>query len=170
MLSIRVRHLLCLLLFAVSGSHSSAFALSPPEALPDRSAPSSAQTHLTYDQVSARVPRALAPIASVVVARVNIAMHHARQRAEQTLCAGRWTPQGSILFEVGPLVTESTDADDGNDAWTYQAYRHPEVLSCGDISRTHFFQELSRYLPDWIMIRPGGQPTAFRQGMPVASN
>lgn len=169
MMSIRVRHSLHLLvLLAVSAVHSTVFALSSAERRPHPPAVSSRHSHLTYDEVSARVPREIAPIASVAVAQVNIAMHRARQLAELRLCAGHWTPQGAILFEVGPLFTPSAAAGDDDGAWHYQAFRQPEALFCGDITRARFFEELSRHLPHWIMIRPAGQTTAFRQGIAVA--
>ena len=168
---IRFRYALrILLLLAGCNSYAAAFALSPPDTMTEGFETGAPQNHLRYDQLSARVPRALAPIASVAVARVNIAVHQAKQLTEQRLCAGRWTPQGAIRFEVGPRVSPPRGADPGNWPWAYESFREPEQLSCGEISRARYFQELSRYLPEWIVIRPGGQAAAFRQGNPVASN
>lgn len=171
MISNPLRHTLrVFLLLAGWAGATDGLALPPADVPTDESGASPQHSHLGYDQLSARVPRALAPIASVAVARINIELHRARQLAGQRLCPGQWSPQGPLLLEVGPFMPSSEGADEQHSSWVYQSFRHPQAIRCGDISRLLFFQELSRHLPEWITVRPGGQATSFRRGIPMASN
>jgi len=117
-----------------------------------------------YDEVRADVPREKAQIASVALAEIHIALRRARQQAEQTLCDGQWGPSGQVFRERGPAFQESSQPNPGQRSWLYRALRHPHAISCGGISRSAFFREVSLHLPEWIEIRPAGQATAFRQG------
>ena len=130
----------------------------------------SAHRPLDFDEVAASLPRDLAPIPAVVIAQVNIAMHQARQRAEQKLCAGRWTPRGTKAQEIGPLLPDvQSSATASNESWVYRSFRTPENLGCGQVTRSYFFQEVSRHLPAWITVRPATQVTAYRQGIAIGA-
>ncbi len=114
------------------------------------------------DQLIAHIPSERAAIASVALARLNIALHTAKIRAERSLCQGDWSPSGETLQQAGPTVIASGGSDK---VWAYQSLRRAQPLNCGQVSRTRFFQEMSRYLPPWVSIRPAGQTTAFNQGI-----
>jgi len=120
-----------------------------------------------YDEVIAEVPREKAEIASVALAEIHIALHRARLQAEQTLCGGQWGPSGQVARERGPISQESSRRNPGQRSWLYRALRHPHAISCGGVSRSAFFREVSLHLPEWIEIRPAGLATAFRQGQPA---
>lgn len=123
--------------------------------------------NLAYDQIVARIPLGQAATGAVVLASINIALHKAKQQAEFTLCSGRWAPQGSIVFQQGPVVERLSSSANEIPSWHYVAFRHPRELACGATSRAAFFLEMSRYLPAWIQIRPAGQLIAFQQGETV---
>lgn len=120
-----------------------------------------------YDEVIAMVPREQAPLASVVLAEVNIALHDARRRTQQALCAGQWTPNGTLLLQYGPQLEVPEPATPQARSWIYQAIRQPNNIACDQVTRAGFFLEMSRHLPDWITIRPAGQPIAYRQGQGI---
>jgi len=117
---------------------------------------------LYYDQVSARIPRDQAPIASVAMARLIIALHSARKLAVQSLCNGNWSPAGETLQRIGPYLPPTQTSEDS--VWIYQSLQRAQPLTCGEVSRARFFREMSRHLPAWISIRPAGQTTVFNQG------
>lgn len=123
--------------------------------------------HEDYDEVTARLPLAQAPVASVVLARINVALHQARQRAGQQLCAGQWTPSGALYLEQGPQLEEHSPATTRGPYWSYRSLRQPSTAPCQGISRDRFFQEMSRHLPDWITVRPAGREIAYRQGQGI---
>jgi len=122
---------------------------------------------LAYDQIVARIPLGNAPIGAVALANLNIALHNAKQQTENSLCNGQWAPHGSVVFQQGPVAERSSPYTKEMPSWHYNVFRHPRELACGATSRAAFFLEMSRYLPDWIQIRPAGQFTAFRQGETV---
>jgi hypothetical protein len=128
-------------------------------ALPDASAATQA---LYSDQVMVELPLEQAEIASVALARVRIVLHHAKQRAADTLCDGRWPPDGATLQQAGPAVVRQSP---GVAVWRYAAIRRALPLKCKGVSRARFFMEMSRHLPAWVTIRPAGETTCFRQGM-----
>ena len=119
---------------------------------------------LVYDQIVAQIPIGHAPIGSVALANLNIALHSAKQQAEITLCGGRWTPPGTVVFQQGPAIEQRFFHTDEIPAWHYVAFRHPGKLACNTNSRAAFFLEMSRYLPGWVQIRPAGHLSAFQQG------
>jgi hypothetical protein len=129
------------------------------QALPEAAATAEA---FYYDQVSARIPRDEAPIASVAMARLIIALHSARKLAAQSLCNGNWPPAGQTLQRIGPFLPPTEVSEDS--VWIYQSLQRAHPLACGQVSRARFFQEMSRHLPAWISIRPAGQTTVFNQG------
>jgi hypothetical protein len=118
---------------------------------------------LYYDQVSARIPRDDAPIASVAMARLIIALHSARKFAAQSLCNGNIPTTGETLQRIGPFLPPTQTP--GDRVWIYQSLQRPHPLTCGQVSRARFFQEMSRHLPAWISVRPAGQATVFNQGV-----
>jgi len=120
-----------------------------------------------YDEVAARLPLTQAPVASVVLARLNIALHQARQRTHQQLCAGQWTPSGALHLEYGPQIEQHSTATTPHRYWAYRSLRQPGPFACRGVNRDRFFQEMSRHLPGWITIRPAGQDVAYRQGQGV---
>lgn len=120
-----------------------------------------ASVTINYDQVIAHMPRDRAATASVALAELNIALHNAKKRTEQTLCGGHWSPSGETLQQVGPLVARKRAHEK---IWLYQSLRRAHPLSCDGISRAKFFLEMSRHLPEWVSIRPAGQTTGFNQG------
>lgn len=122
---------------------------------------------LAYDQIMAQIPVGHAPIGSVALANLNIALHSAKQQAEITLCDGQWTPQGTVVFQQGPAIEQRLSRTDEIPAWHYVAFRYPLKLGCNTNSRAAFFLEMSRYLPGWVQIRPAGQLSAFQQGESV---
>jgi hypothetical protein len=122
---------------------------------------------LAYDQIVARIPHNQAPIRSVALASLSIALHNAKQQAEISLCDGQWAPHGSVVFQQGPVMKRSSPDKNEMPSWHYNALRQPREFVCGTSSRAAFFLEMSRYLPAWIQIRPAGQFTAFRQGETV---
>jgi len=123
-----------------------------------------------YDQLDAILSRNLAPLPAVVIAEVNIALHRARKRAADKLCGGRWMPRGNKVREFGPLLTEPpSDGSTDDQVWIYRTLHHPDDIDCGNVTRSDFFQQVSRYLPAWITIRPAAQATAYRQGIAVAA-
>jgi len=122
---------------------------------------------LAYDQIVAQIPIGHAPIGSVALANLNIALHSAKQQAEITLCGGRWTPPGTVVFQQGPAIEQRFFHTDEIPAWHYVAFRHPRELACNTNSRAAFFLEMSRNLPGWVQIRPAGQLSAFQQGESV---
>ncbi|HHH42682.1 MAG TPA: hypothetical protein ENK49_00945 [Gammaproteobacteria bacterium] len=117
-----------------------------------------------YDQVTAQIPLDLAPLGSVALARLNIALHNARQAAAARLCGGQWSPQGAVLFRQGPVVAQNPRQAVGTLSWHYTELRQAGTLSCAPHSRAAFFLEMSRHLPAWVQVRPAGQLTVFRQG------
>ncbi|MGD2075725.1 MAG: hypothetical protein PVI91_04135 [Gammaproteobacteria bacterium] len=117
-----------------------------------------------YDEVIARLPRKQAPIAAVALAKINIALYGAKQHAQAQLCAGRWTPNGSPRHQQGPRLQPRTTEGGASEYWLFHSFRLPEQISCEQVSRASFFLEMSRHLPGWIVIRPAGQQTAYRQG------
>ncbi len=125
-----------------------------------------AETRWRYDEVTAKLPREQAAIASVAQARINIALHHARRLTEQRLCAGNWSPRGSIHRQQGPLLVRQADFNAGpnDNVWFFQTLREPVRLACNGVSRARYFMEMSRHLPAWISIRPAGLATQFRLG------
>ncbi len=160
------------LFLAGSSWHFSACSQSAPDNGPTSvtgPVPALPQDPWTYDQVTAQIPRAEAPIASVALAKINLSLHEARRNVEQRLCTGRWTLQGTVLHEQGPALDQARGAQDPATAsWHYTSFRIPHNLSCNTtISRARFFLEMSRYLPEWIQIRPAGLNIAFQQGRAV---
>ncbi|GEM_PF-2602453 len=121
-----------------------------------------------YDQIMAQIPLDQAPLKSVALARLNIALHNARRAAAARLCGGQWAPQGAVRFRQGPVVAQPPRQAVGTLSWHYTELRQPEALSCAPYSRAAFFLEMSRHLPAWVQVRPAGQVTAFRQGEAVA--
>ena len=115
-----------------------------------------------YDQIIAQMPLNRAAIASVALAELNIALHQAKNRAEQTLCQGNWTPSGEVVQQIGPLVVAKTAAPK---IWLYQSLRRAHPLACDRVSRAQFFLEMSRHLPAWVSIRPAGQIVSFSEGL-----
>ena len=128
---------------------------------------SSPRDSLAYDQIIAQIPVGRAPIGSVALANLNIALHSAKQQAEITLCDGQWAPQGTVVFQQGPAIEQRSSHANEIPAWHYVAFRHPRELACNTNSRAAFFLEMSRYLPGWVQIRPAGQLSAFQQGESV---
>jgi hypothetical protein len=120
-----------------------------------------------YDQVIVQMPAEQAPLASVAMARLMIALHTARKQAALSLCNGHWTPGGEPMQQIGPL---SLAPDPEANIWLYESLRRPRPLACKDVSRARFFMEMSRHLPAWISIRPAGQATAFRRGVAVSTH
>jgi len=114
-----------------------------------------------YDEVVAHIPQKQARIGSVALAELTIALHQAKLRAEQTLCLGNWTPSGETVQRVGPLRME---AQGRPKVWLYRSLRRAHPLACQHVSRTQFFQEMSRHLPAWVSIRPAGQTLSFNLG------
>lgn len=125
---------------------------------PDRSL----QTSLNYDLLLADIPRQQAPIASVALAKLQIALYQAKTRTEQQLCNGNWSPRGKTLSQSGPEFTVHSDTRNKN--WHYRSLRQPHPLACPRVTRAQFFMEMSRHLPKWVVIKPAGQLTAFSQG------
>ena len=119
------------------------------------------------DEVQARLPVERAATSSVVLARIQIALHRAYRNTSQSLCGGHWMPRGRLVFRQGPerLSNDGHPATNGGH-WVYRALRHPPALDCKGVSRAEYFLEVSRHLPDWISIRPAGQLIAFRSGQP----
>jgi len=126
----------------------------------------------SYDEVTAHVPRKQAAIASVALAKINIALYRAKQRAEQRLCAGKWTPRGTVQQQQGPVVMNPEPHDRGTakSVWFFQSLRNPETLTCPDVTRAEYFMEMSRHLPAWVSVRPAGQVTQFRLGQVSVGN
>ena len=156
---------------AGSSWHFSAKAHAVPDSV---SAPTTGEVsvlpddHWSYDQVTAQIPREEAPIASVALAKLNISLHKARRKAEQSLCAGQWTPQGTVLHQQGPALDRASGSQGyANRFWHYNAFRSPPNLSCSSVSRGRFYLEMSRHLPEWVQIRPAGLNIAFQQGRAV---
>jgi len=120
----------------------------------------------SHDEVIAHVPRELAETPSVALAKLNIAVYRAKHLTEQRLCAGKWTPSGTLLYQYTPGETgfRSQESKNDRDTWLVQTFRNPVQLACPDITRAEYFLEMSRHLPDWISVRPAGQTTAFRLG------
>ena len=146
-----------------SGAHSSAYSL--PFQDPFLNAHGRSYSTIAYDQVIARPPLTQTPVAAVALARINIALYKAKQSAEESLCDGQWTPLGTLVQLQSHAPYETADGiGDSKIFWRFRFLRSPQSLSCGNVSRAQFFQEMSRYLPEWIQIRPAGQLTAFRQG------
>lgn len=114
-----------------------------------------------HDQVIARMPGEEAEIAPAMLAQLNISLHRAKKQAAASLCQGHWLPDGERVQQLGPLPVT---LDDGSTVWIYQAARRPQPLACEQVSRAQFFQEMSRYLPAWVTIRPAGQLTTYRLG------
>jgi hypothetical protein len=127
-------------------------------ALPDASAATQA---LYSDQVIVELPLDQAEIAAVALARLTIVLHRAKQRAADTLCHGRWPPDGATLQQFGPVVVAQSP---GDAVWRYETIRRALPLKCNGVSRARFFMEMSRYLPAWVTVRPAGETTCFRQG------
>jgi hypothetical protein len=122
------------------------------------------------DQILARVPVPEAPIASVAQARVEIALHKARQKAGTRSCAGRWVPSGPVSSShYGTATTKARLVSRDKDYWYYQVSREPLPLTCANASRADYFLEMSRHLPEWVIIRPAGQQFAFQGGRTVAA-
>lgn len=115
-----------------------------------------------YDQFIAQMPHNRAAIASVALAKLNIALRNAKNRAEQTLCHGDWTPSGEVLQQIGPLAVAP---DGAPKIWLYQSLRRAHPLACDRVSRAQFFLEMSRHLPAWVSIRPAGQIISFSEGL-----
>lgn len=122
---------------------------------------------LQFDQVIARVPAKQAPLAAVALAQIEIALYEARNSAAATLCPGNWTPRGPIHETQGPYPADPLHADRKSSYWIYQSLREPVAVQCGQVSRSELFLEISRHLPDWILIRPAGQTVAYRRGKAV---
>jgi hypothetical protein len=106
----------------------------------------------------------------VVTAQIHIALHKARRRAQRVLCAGEWTPAGVLLREDGPRLVRHPLQVSPDRFWLYRSFRQPGPLSCGEVTRAHFFMEISRHLPDWLTIRPAGQRVAYQQGRRVLAS
>jgi hypothetical protein len=114
-----------------------------------------------YDRVTAEIPADQAAIRSVALAKLNIARRSARLHAQQTLCQDHWSPGGKTIQASGP---EPTTNATGQPVWHYQSLRQPHPLACTGVSRTRFFLEMSRHLPEWVTIRPAGYTVVFRPG------
>jgi len=165
--SIHKTGLLLILLLAVQPLYSAAYASTPADSeRPEREIRISYnfRNSLAYDQIVAWIPLDQAPIGSAALANLNVALHNAKQQAEINLCNGQWAPRGSVVFQQGPVIKQRSPGTNEILTWYYNVFRHPWKISCGTTSRAAFFLEMSRYLPDWIQIRPAGQSTAFRQG------
>ena len=157
------------LLIASSVAHSSAYDLALQNS--PGGSPAGPLDPWAYDQVVAHPPLKQAPIASVALAQVNIALHMAKKNAEQALCNGLWTPLGHLAqpSRTGDKTLHTTNKPHSKN-WHFNMLRYPHELSCGEVSRAMFFKEMSRHLPGWIRIRPAGQLTAFKQGETVLLN
>ncbi len=129
-------------------------------------APLNTTSRWSHDEVIAYVPRQLAETSPVALAKINIAVYRAKQLTEQQLCAGKWTPRGTLLYQQGPEATapRSHSSNSNRGSWYFQTFRNPETLVCPDITRAEYFLEMSRHLPEWISVRPAGQTTTFRLG------
>jgi hypothetical protein len=150
-------------LLAASSLHLIAFAEPLPETATVAPTDITPET-LAYDEIVARIPHTEAPIASVALSKVNIALHNAKQIAEQRLCSGEWVPPGEVSNQHGPIMEKQQGDVPGETFWIYSLSMRPQHIACGKTTRTRFFLEMSRHLPDWISIRPAGQITAFRNG------
>lgn len=120
------------------------------------------------DQIVARISIKEAAIASVAQARVEIALHKARRKAEHLSCTGRWTPTGPISMQqsgTGKVAARLVSQD--SDYWYYRVARKPQPLTCENASRADYFLEMSRHLPEWVVIRLAGQQFAFQKGRTV---
>ncbi len=128
--------------------------------------------HWSYDEVIAYVPREQAETPSVALAKINIAFYQAKQLTEARLCAGKWTPRGTLQYQQGPEITRigSNKGKGPRSAWYFQSLRRPETLVCPDVTRAEYFMEMSRHLPAWISVCPARQPTTFRLGQAVTGS
>jgi hypothetical protein len=154
------------LLLASSGIYSLAYSQPVQNSQPTGSA--SLSKAWAYDQVVAYPSLQQAPTAAVALAQINIALYQAKRNTEQSLCGGQWTPLGPFVEQQGPTIGALPDATyNSRVSWRFNSLRHPQNLSCSNVSRTRFFMEMSRHLPEWIQIRPAGQFTAFQQGNPI---
>jgi len=114
-----------------------------------------------YDRIIAEMPAEQAVIGSVALAKLNIALRSAKLHAQQKLCQGHWSPGGKTIQVSGP---EPASGSTGQPVWHYQSLRQPHPLACTGVSRTQFFLEMSRHLPEWVTIRPAGYTVTFRLG------
>jgi hypothetical protein len=114
-----------------------------------------------YDRVVAEMPAEQAVIGSVALAKLNIILRSARRHAQQKLCQGHWSPGGKTIQVNGPEPSSGTT---GQPVWHYQSLRQAHPLACTGVSRTRFFLEMSRHLPEWVTIRPAGSTVTFRLG------
>lgn len=143
-----------LALFCCLGTLQASEASEDPHYLPD---------DLKHDLVSAHIPYPQAATAAVALAKLNIILYEAKSIAENKLCDGGWMPRGKALKHIGPrpVLTPAT----GGKSWHYRSLREANNLACPQVTRAEFFVEMSRHLPEWVVVRPAGQLTAFRQGL-----
>lgn len=111
-----------------------------------------------FDQVVVEMPATEASTGAVALARINISLRTARERAVNSLCEGNWTPAGAIEKAIGPYLVETASGE----TWHYRALRSANPLACRHVTRARFFIEMSRHLPSWFSIRPAGYRIAFR--------
>ncbi|HFD80220.1 MAG TPA: hypothetical protein ENK05_07515 [Gammaproteobacteria bacterium] len=157
-------HRMLAALMAASCACLHAYATPPPGSLDATPSSTPPQDEYAYDQVVAEIPLARAATAGAALAVVNVALHEARRRAQQQLCAGRWSPSGPVRRQDGPRRPKQPTTMSGKSHWYLQTLREARPLACNGSSRAQFFMEMSRYLPDWIRLRPAGQLTAFSHG------
>ena len=123
-----------------------------------------------YDEVLAQIPGKQAPARAVALAQINIALHQAKKIAERNLCSSRWAPRGKMLYQSGPTLQQVSAAPQQRQTWVYQSFRHPVDTPCMTrVSRSVFFQEMSRHLPEGFSIRPAGQRIAYARGKTLYS-
>jgi hypothetical protein len=122
------------------------------------------ENRLEYDEFIAQIPRQQALTASEALAQINIALHHARQRAAAEACGGRWIASGRLVRQYGPALKHNGGADAGARFWRFRSFREPQLFACDGFGRAAVFLEISRHLPSWMSIRPAGQITAYQQG------
>lgn len=120
--------------------------------------------HWEFDQFTAWIPLDDAPLPSVALAQLNVALYTAKQRTAQSLCSDQWMANGPLYDQAKPSLQPLTAGHSGKQAWFYYALRHPKPVPCKNVSRVRFFREMSRHLPEWVVVRPAGYRTAFRQG------
>lgn len=103
-----------------------------------------------YEQMTARLPQALAPTRVVAQTLIQYALHQAYKQADRELCDQGWTLRGEILDSAGPdLQRYSTPAQPP--VWTLITRRSLVPWTC-NVSQDAYLASVRSFLPDWISL------------------
>ncbi|RRQ22416.1 hypothetical protein [Thiohalobacter thiocyanaticus] len=117
-----------------------------------------------HNQVIAWLPREAAQNPTVARARTLIALGEAKRKTEAALCQGNWVFSGDIDEAGMPATATAPDSLGRYAAWHYRIAWNPGLPDCGNVRQQEYYQTLSAYLPEWMLVQSGTPVAVYHQG------